>query len=404
MKQYYESLKNLINQDMISKASLMLKENETNVSAAVSTIISGLLGIMLKKGDTQQMRNILEEAQSSNINTVSKIENLWNENPTPQQRKLGDDFLQELLGDKAVDFTSAIYKSAGISKVATNRLVAMVSPIVTGFLGDQLVKEKWQLSDLLDEINKQKNNFAGFIPADMINSFGLANVLNRDYKVPNRKKNHGWITWIILLILLLLLFYWWKSCRSTSIDPILANKGTVTDTITGNRNQPTTIINETNRAAFELTLTDGTKIRVYRDGTEEKFTKFINSNEYKKASNDELKKRWFELDNITFEFNSSTQLTSSSKAQVDNLIAILKANPGVKIEVGGFADKRGSEDANLNISKERAKTIGTMLERGGVGSQVVKTEGYGDEYAQKSASASNATRASDRHISIRLVK
>jgi outer membrane protein OmpA-like peptidoglycan-associated protein len=399
MKQYYESLKGLINQEMISKASLTLKENETNVSAATSTIISGLLGIMLKKGDTQQMKNILREAGSSDINSISKIENLWNENPTQEQQKLGDNFLQELLGDKAADFTSGIYRSAGISKVAANRLIAMVGPIVAGFLGDQLVKEKWDLSDLLDEINKQKNNFAGFIPVEIVNAFGLTSVLNKDYKVPNKKKGLGWITWVILLVLLLLLFFWWRSCRSTSTEPII-NRDVITDTVKTNKDQIVT----DNRPASELTLPDGTKIRIYKDGVEEKITSFLNSNEYKNAKDNDLKKRWFELDNVTFEFGSSSQLTSGSKAQIDNLIAILKANKDVKIKVAAFADTKGTEQANMEISQKRAKTIESMLEQGGVGSQVVKTKEYGDEYVKESASASDATRASDRHIAIRFVK
>ena len=45
-----------------------------------------------------------------------------------------------------------------------------------------------------------------------------------------------------------------------------------------------------------------------------------------------------------------------------------------------------------------------MLDKKGVGSQIVRTEGFGDEYAKHSPQESNEKRAEDRDIALRFVK
>lgn len=158
------------------------------------------------------------------------------------------------------------------------------------------------------------------------------------------------------------------------------------------------------RDTSHVMLPNGVKLVAYDDGVEEKMVEYLNSDDYKKATEKELQDKWFQFDNIDFEFGSSTQLKPESQTQLNNIIAILKAYKNAKIKVAGFADKKGTEEVNMEISKERAKTIESLLEKGGVGSQVVKTEGYGDEYAKYSANDSDEKRAKDRDIALRFVK
>ncbi|MCC8153470.1 MAG: hypothetical protein LIP01_04200 [Tannerellaceae bacterium] len=66
--------------------------------------------------------------------------------------------------------------------------------------------------------------------------------------------------------------------------------------------------------------------------------------------------------------------------------------------------KKGSDEANMAISRERAKYVETLLERAGVGSQVVKTTGVGDENAEHPVTDSDYERREDRDIALRFVK
>lgn len=411
MSQIYESLKKLISPDMIAIASATVEEKSANVSTASSSIIAGLLAVMLKKGHSQQIKNILETA--GNLNILNYVDRICEENPTQDQQRIGDDFLQHLLGDKAADFTDPIAKQSGISQVATNRLVSIIAPVVAGYLGSKLVNDNWSMTQLINEIDKEKPKFAGHIPGGVIKAFGLSSIVGeyaatgtaketQKKEAPKKKKGGSWIAWFVLIVLLLLLLFWWKSCRNDRVV-IESERTVMIDTI---RNNSAGQQNNTANAASTITLTlpGGTQLNVSKGGVEEKIVNFLNSDEYKNAKDSDLQKKWFELNDVKFEFNSSTQLKSGSQKQLDNVAAILKAYKDHKIVVAAFADKKGTEEINMEISQERAQTIEKIFENHGIRSQIVKVEGHGDQYAKYRASASEENRAKDRDAAIRFVK
>jgi Outer membrane protein and related peptidoglycan-associated (lipo)proteins len=415
MSQFYDSLKRFVTPVMVSKAARVVGEKEGNISMAISSIFASLLGVMAKDGNnTQQIGNILDEA--GNLNLLNNLETLCEENPTEDQRRLGDDFLQNLLGDKAADFSNPIAKYAGISKVATNRLVSMLAPVVVGYFGRKVSADGWSMQKIQHEIKNQKSSFIGLIPDDLARSFGLSKTVTSGNEPVKEEKKNGWIAWVIIILLLLLLLFLWRSCKNRN-DITAGSRSMITDTIhqgvisnnmasAASYNDETTRTTATTdtRATKSLTLADGTRMQVFENGTEERMLNYLSSDEYKNATAKDLQGKWFEFDKIAFEFGSATQLETGSQSQLNNIISILKNHKDVKVGIAGFADKRGSEDVNMEISKQRAETIEKMLEDGGVGSQVVKTEGFGDEYAKYSATAPDSERMKDRDIALRFVK
>jgi outer membrane protein OmpA-like peptidoglycan-associated protein len=402
-------MKALITPEMMNRASALLGEKQANVSNAVSTIIPSLLGLLLKKEHSPQLKNIMEEA--GNLNIASDIKPLFEGKPSKNQQNIGDDFLQHLLGNRAADFTAPIAGHANISKVAANRLISMVAPLVAGFLGNRVIKEKLTMPQLVHEISGEKVDFEGLIPTDLIKAFDLypklkidnegskteaASATNNQAKMtaagnssdnqPEKtKKGNEWIIWIILLVLFLILFLWWKSCR-----------GEKNETYT---EQETVMLIEPEIGASaimtELTLPNGVKLNAYVGGIEDRMINFLESDEYKKATNETLKDKWFEFDNIDFVSGSSTELESGSNVRLENIIAILKYFKDAKVMIAAFDDVAENE----KLSRERAKTIASLLEKGGVGSQVVKIQDYGNEFAVRSPSESNMER-----IALRFVK
>jgi outer membrane protein OmpA-like peptidoglycan-associated protein/uncharacterized protein YidB (DUF937 family) len=158
-----------------------------------------------------------------------------------------------------------------------------------------------------------------------------------------------------------------------------------------------------NRALTEVSLPDGTKLQAYPNGIEDQLIKFIQSDEYKNATNDSLKDKWFNFDDLNFEFGT-TKLAPESKRQLDNIVAILKAFPDVKIKIGGYTDKKGDDAANKKLSDDRAKAVKAALEKAGVGAQVPEAEGYGEEFATVPETASDEERKVDRKTAVRLLK
>lgn len=157
------------------------------------------------------------------------------------------------------------------------------------------------------------------------------------------------------------------------------------------------------RTLTEVSLPGGVKLQAYPGGIEDQLIKFIQSDEYKNGTNDSLKDRWFNFDDLNFKFGT-TELVPESKRQLDNIVAILKAFPDVKIKIGGYTDKKGDDAANKKLSDDRAKAVKAALEKSGVGAQVPEAEGYGEQYATVPETASDQERVVDRKTSVRLLK
>ncbi|PIE51059.1 MAG: hypothetical protein CSA38_00160 [Flavobacteriales bacterium] len=149
---------------------------------------------------------------------------------------------------------------------------------------------------------------------------------------------------------------------------------------------------------------NGVALHANKGGLEESLIGFLHSGKYAKATNEELKKNWYNFDNVKFKMGSSNQLEKGSQEQLDNLAKILKAYPDAKIKIGGYTDKTGNEEANKKLSTKRAEFIKAELGKMGVGAQVISAEGYGSEFATVSADASDEERAKDRKMAVRFTK
>lgn len=158
-----------------------------------------------------------------------------------------------------------------------------------------------------------------------------------------------------------------------------------------------------NKTLTDVTLPNGTKLQAFPGGIEDQLVKFIQSDEYKNGTNDTLKTKWFDFDDLNFKFGTG-ELEATSQRQLDNIVAILKAFPDVKIKIGGYTDKKGDDATNKKLSDTRAKAVKAKLEAAGVGAQVPEAEGYGEEQAKVAETATDAERAVDRKTSVRLLK
>lgn len=228
-----------------------------------------------------------------------------------------------------------------------------------------------------------------------------------------------WLLPLLLLLLAIALGYWFCG-RGNPVAPTNANvnanrpnananRGTNANANTGanaNANANASASANTAEAArtlSEVTLANGTKLQAYPGGIEDQLVKFIQSDAYKTGTNDTLKEKWFNFDDLNFVFGK-TELTPESKRQLDNITAILKAYPDVKIKIGGYSDRKGDDATNLKLSDARAKAVQTALKNAGVGSQVPEAEGYGEKFATVEESASDEARKADRRTAVRLIK
>jgi outer membrane protein OmpA-like peptidoglycan-associated protein len=86
----------------------------------------------------------------------------------------------------------------------------------------------------------------------------------------------------------------------------------------------------------------------------------------------------FTFDDLQFETGSAA-LSASSARQLDQLAAVLKAYPGVMVNVGGHTDNTGDAAANKQLSADRAIAVQQALVGMGIDAARVSAEGFGPE-------------------------
>lgn len=87
-----------------------------------------------------------------------------------------------------------------------------------------------------------------------------------------------------------------------------------------------------------------------------------------------------------FAFDSATPLSFSINS-ISYVSNFLKKNPGVKLEVKGFADEIGPENYNIKLSEKRAKSVYDILISSGIDASRLSYKGYGEDTSVDKSSA-----------------
>ena len=84
------------------------------------------------------------------------------------------------------------------------------------------------------------------------------------------------------------------------------------------------------------------------------------------------------IDNIFYDFDKATLTAASTKA-LDELVALLKENPNVTIELSAHCDYKGSAEYNKHLSQLRAQSVVNYLIQHGIAKERLTPVGYGKE-------------------------
>lgn len=99
-----------------------------------------------------------------------------------------------------------------------------------------------------------------------------------------------------------------------------------------------------------------------------------------------------------FAFDSA-ELTTTDKANLNQIAERLKANPAEKVRINGYTDITGSPAYNVKLSEERAMSAAKCLEKAGISSNRISTKGYGaSEFAAPNTTSTG--RAKNRRIEV----
>lgn len=107
------------------------------------------------------------------------------------------------------------------------------------------------------------------------------------------------------------------------------------------------------------------------------------------------------LKNIFYEVDKY-DLQNESEAEMGKIIAFMKKNPAVKVEIGGHTDNTGSKEHNQQLSENRAKNVYDHLIENGVDAAHLVYKGYADS-KPVTVNATEAGRAQNRRTEFTIV-
>ena len=399
---HYESLKESISPQMLKTAAATLREDEKGVASAVAVLLPSLLVRFMDQGETARVNETIREA--GNAELFDRRAEIFAGHGIDGGMNLGERFENELVGAENKAYPNAVAAESGISAASADRLSGWVAAVIAGYVGHKIVRNNLSMSAVMAGLRQERGSVVKEIPVKVGRAAGISGMCSSSAPVAGRDgKKNNWLVWlIIVLIVVIIVFLSIRSCNRNGGGEVVA----VTENVTV---VPTAPAAQTAAAKEGLTfvehkLPDGRTIRVAEGGCEDCMLKYLQSDAYRKATNEELSKNWIQFDKIDFMHDSETALAGNSMEQLDNNAAILKNYPDVRIRIGGFADKTGTRAVNYEISKKRAEYIKSILVKDGIPADRISTEGFGKEFATVPADATAAQRAVDRSIAMRFTK
>lgn len=379
-----ESVSGLFNHDLVSKAASALGESETGVQKALlGTIPSVLTGFLEKAGTTDGLSGLLALArQSADSGILGKLGDLFQSGGGGFSGLFG--MAGSLLGDRLGGIGNLIAGFSGIKESSASSLLSVVAPAALGKLGSHVFANNLGANDVSTLLAEQKQNILSAIPSDfnLAGAFGVgslsgigaklsalssgysSNIAHNTHSTDETTRKSSPLVpafWAIGIFVALL--YIFKSCGAYHTPP-------VAHTETSAKEHAEVLHAEPVRESLKVKLPDGVELDAYKGGIEDNLVAYLNSTE------PVSKEKWFDFDDLNFETGSAV-ISAASMKQVQNIAAILKAFPKVKIKIGGYTDNTGDSLANVKLSQERADAVTAKLKEAGHGSQLEAAEGYG---------------------------
>jgi outer membrane protein OmpA-like peptidoglycan-associated protein len=113
------------------------------------------------------------------------------------------------------------------------------------------------------------------------------------------------------------------------------------------------------------------------------------------------------VENILFEPNKA-YITPQAKEILNKVILVLQTNKNLRVEVGAHTDSKGSAEANLKLSDERAKTVQQYIIAAGIDKHRVVAKGYGESvlmnHCDDNHNCSEEEHAQNRRIEFKILE
>lgn len=427
-----DAAKNLLPNDLISKAAGSLGESEGGIQKALGGAIPSILAGLLGKTSAGAGSGILDMVKgAAGAGVLSNLGSLVQSGGSGLgigATVMG--WLRSIFGDKLNNITNAISGYAGIKPSSAGTVLSLAAPAALAPIGNYAVEKNLQPDEIGAFLQSQKSSILNAIPSgfNLAGALGIGSLADIGSKITSGVSAAGdyaadsvrnvgssgnkWL-WPLLLLIALAILIWFftqKGCKdatTTTMEDTAAatiapepapmetqSRGGMLDTTTGNY-----VYNTGNE--IDIRLNNGTTLRVGENSTEAKLYNMLSNANF--TINDEDKtKNWVTFDRVYFETGKSV-LTATSQTQVKNVAAILKSFPSASIKIGGYTDNTGDASVNKKISDDRAKIVMKELINSGAGNmQVTEAVGYGPQHPVCASNDTPECKAQNRRVDLKV--
>lgn len=429
-----ELLKGGIGNSLVTHSADFLEENETETNDAVDGTFAALLASVIEKSESDDgAAQILKVVKNSDDHILENVEGLFTRSPQTVNGlvTIGNRDLPAFIDGKQREASNQVAADSGIKKNASAKLMRFSTPFLMSMISRH-AGEKLDIGGLRSFLGSQKGFVKSNLSSDMIDTLELSsfgwtkkdveskkdreerekreraeikrqNRAKKEAEMAERKEaaaaattsqaevastastGSGFKWWWLLLPLLLLallgLGFGKSGCSGANSGVSGVSKTTAV--ATHNATSVATKVAETTTTAVETVKETTSNI-------------FGNVNEAARTALDKITfaagsagnqmmdyisggtgEGRFRFKNLTFA-SGSAAIAGESGAEADNIAAILKAYPDVKIMVEGYTDNRGNADSNKKLSRQRADAVKVRLTQQGINENRIQVTGFGD--------------------------
>jgi OmpA-OmpF porin, OOP family len=387
-----EAILNLLTRQVTSSLAERLGVSAPDVQMGIGSSVAALLaGIASRTGDSgfvSQVFQMVKAADTQNI--LDTLPNLASGAAASSRAvELGSRLSSLLLRGQQSHVEELIGLQSVLAAGAGREFMTLAAPLTAGFLGHEIRGTGLTPSAFADMMRREAAKIQGFLPLGFPRALSPVPIPGTSTTAAatagesiGRKVGYTLIGLLLLALIAWLVSRGWSNPEPAPAAPVV-EVGPATPALG--------LLGE-----FILRkLPDGTELNIPSLGIENRLIDFIED-----RSRTADKNTWFDFDRLTFDTGKAT-LQDSSTEQLQNIAAILKAYPKVKVKIGGYTDNTGSKGANLRLAQDRATNVMHELVQRGVDASRLAAEGYGEEHAVGDNSTFEG-RQKNRRIALRV--
>ncbi|RQW25469.1 DUF937 domain-containing protein [Rhodobacteraceae bacterium CH30] len=319
-------------------AAQHLGEPATGIKNALGTAIPVLLASLFKENTSAGGTNkLLELVNAPNLPLLQDAGTLLTPDKIGVVSAMGQQQLSSLFGEKLAPLTSTLASENHLNLLSMDKLLALATPFVLGFLRNQAGGGTIDASALSSLFKGQESFLSGQIPAAITAMLGLGSLIGAAPKavaqaIPDAghkveavaaKSGFGrWWLWLLGLAAILFGIFQFRGCSEQAIQPEQPQVMKQAEAPPPAPAAP---------AAMEPPALAGkpAAARIY-----------------------------FDIDVFT--------PPASSKNELAAIAEYANTNPAAKISISGYHDKTGEPAHNIELAKNRATAVQKLLTEAGV--------------------------------------